>query len=76
MATHLRNANYYVLPSDNEGLGLSLLEAMASGLICIATHCPGPAEIIKDGVNGFLVEKSTAGVTQGLKRAISLSPKK
>jgi glycosyltransferase involved in cell wall biosynthesis len=34
-----------------------LIEAMASGLPCVAYDCPiGPRAIINDGVNGFLIE--------------------
>lgn len=52
-----REAAIYVLPSRSEGLGLVLLEAGSFGLPLVAFDCPnGPREIIKDGVNGFLVE--------------------
>jgi glycosyltransferase involved in cell wall biosynthesis len=43
-----------VLPSLNEGLGLSLIEAMAAGTPCIGANSGGIREIISDGVNGFL----------------------
>ena len=69
----LRMSDIYVLSSDNEGLSLALLESMASGLICISTKCPGSGEAIEDGVNGFLVEKSSEGVYEGLMKALNLS---
>jgi glycosyltransferase involved in cell wall biosynthesis len=43
-----------VLPSRNEGLGLTLIEAMAAGVPCIGAESGGIREIIDDGVNGFL----------------------
>lgn len=49
-------ASIFVLSSDFEGMPNTLLEAMAVGLPCIATNCPtGPADIINDEINGFLV---------------------
>ena len=56
VATLYSNASVLVMTSRSEGLGLVLLEAMASGLPCVAYDCPiGPRSIITDGVNGFLV---------------------
>jgi glycosyltransferase involved in cell wall biosynthesis len=43
-----------VLPSKDEGLGLTLIEAMAAGVPCIGADSGGIREIIDDGVNGFL----------------------
>lgn len=43
-----------VLPSVNEGLGLTLIEAMAAGVPCIGADSGGIREIIDDGVDGFL----------------------
>lgn len=49
-------ANFFVLPSINEGFGLSVVEAMSDKLLVIASNVGGIPEIIKDSVNGFLVE--------------------
>lgn len=43
------------LPSDEEGFGMVVVEAMACGVPVIATRCGGPEEIISEGQDGFLV---------------------
>ncbi|GBD86473.1 GDP-mannose-dependent alpha-(1-6)-phosphatidylinositol monomannoside mannosyltransferase [bacterium BMS3Abin03] len=42
---------------DKEGIPTVLMEAMATGLPCISTIHAGITELIKDGINGFLVEE-------------------
>jgi glycosyltransferase involved in cell wall biosynthesis len=68
----LRASDIYVLPSDEEGFGLALAEAMACELVCVATKTVGPSEIIEDGVNGFLTDLTYDGVLKGLDRALML----
>jgi glycosyltransferase involved in cell wall biosynthesis len=51
---YLQASDIYCLPSHLEGFSLALLEAMASGLICIATDIEGNNDAIKNGENGFL----------------------
>jgi glycosyltransferase involved in cell wall biosynthesis len=51
------NASFYIMTSHYEGFPMVLLEAMASGLPCVAYDCPcGPRAIIQNNENGFLVE--------------------
>lgn len=45
-----------VLPSYNEALPMTLLEAMTYGMPVIATRVGGIPEIVESGVNGILVE--------------------
>jgi glycosyltransferase involved in cell wall biosynthesis len=69
----LRASDIYVLPSDEEGFGLALVEAMACELVCVATRTVGPSEIMENGLNGFLVELTYDGVLKGLDQALRLS---
>jgi glycosyltransferase involved in cell wall biosynthesis len=51
----LNAADALVLPSVAEAFGLVLVEAMACGLPVIASRTPGPAAIVADGRNGWLI---------------------
>jgi glycosyltransferase involved in cell wall biosynthesis len=67
----LKSADIYILASDREGFGIALVEAMSTGLLCIATNCQGPAEILANDENGFLVAPTDEGVLAGLKKALN-----
>lgn len=69
LAQLYRDAIFFVLPSDEEGLGIVVLEAMASGLPVISTDCGGPATAVVNGETGFLtpvgnVESLTVAMQQ------------
>lgn len=50
-------SSFYVMTSRSECFPLVLLEAIESGLPCIAYDCPiGPSEIVENNYNGFLIE--------------------
>lgn len=50
-------ADLMVLPSYIEGLGIVLLEALATGTPVVAMEAQGVTEIIKDNFNGYLSQK-------------------
>jgi glycosyltransferase involved in cell wall biosynthesis len=52
----LATADAFILPSYNEGLPMSMLEAMAWGLPAIVTPVGGIPEVVRHNRNGLLVE--------------------
>ncbi|PLZ75849.1 glycosyltransferase [Fischerella thermalis WC217] len=54
----LRSADVYILPSLVEGLSLSLLEAMACGVACLATDVGADGEVLEKGAGVILNPKS------------------
>jgi glycosyltransferase involved in cell wall biosynthesis len=53
---YFRAADIFVLPSVREGLPIALLEAMSSGLPCVASRLDGSTDVlIEDRVTGVLV---------------------
>ncbi len=55
--THLfyKIMDIFLLTSFSEGTAMTLLEAMASGLPCIATNAGGNPEIVRDRETGFII---------------------
>jgi glycosyltransferase involved in cell wall biosynthesis len=63
----LRRARLFVLPSRTEGISLTILEAMASGLPVLTTNVGGNPEILRCGTTGLLVPSANpAALANGL----------
>lgn len=51
----LRAMDIFALPSRSEGFSYALIEAMEANLPCVASRVGIAPELIRDGINGFLV---------------------
>jgi glycosyltransferase involved in cell wall biosynthesis len=71
VATILTAADIFVLPSHFEGLPMSVIEAMLSGLPVVATNIRGPREQVVHEITGLLVPpKSVALLAKALNRLV------
>lgn len=52
----LKNVSFYILPSYNEGMPMSVLEGMAYKNITISTNVGGIPKVIESGKNGIIIE--------------------
>ncbi len=63
-----------ILPSIRDQWGLVVNEAMASGLpVIVSNRCGCVDDIVKDGINGFIVEPTEKGILEGLEKFYLLS---
>jgi len=67
----IKSFDLFVMSSVTEGLGTSLLDAMACGCPIVATRAGGIPEIVEDGVNGQLVApRDAAALAAAIVRAL------
>ncbi len=74
LRTYLGRCTVFVLPSDYETFGISLLEAMACSKPVVASDIPGPREIVDESVNGLLFERGNASDLAAKLRACLQNP--
>lgn len=68
------DADLYLFPSYNEGLPLSVLEAMAFGLPVVTSAAGGLSEFFKNGEMGFITEKLEPKILATLIRRLINDP--
>jgi glycosyltransferase involved in cell wall biosynthesis len=52
----------FLIPSEQEGLAIVGIEAMACGVPVISTKCGGPEAYVQHGINGYLCEFDSAEI--------------
>ena len=63
-------ADVFVFPSFREGLSVSVMEAMASGLPIVCSRIRGNTDMVEDGVNGYLTEPGNPDSIAGALRRL------
>ncbi|MGN0729939.1 glycosyltransferase [Treponema sp.] len=67
VADYCRISDVLVMPSHQEGLPLSMIESIATGLPVVASKIRGHTDVIEDCVNGFLFgENDSAGFAKAI----------
>ena len=56
VAPYLQAAHLFVMPSRYEGFGIVYMEALGAGLPVLATTAGAASEMVRSGVNGYLVD--------------------
>lgn len=70
----LQSMDVFVLPSLNEGISNTILEAMACGLPVLATAVGGNVELVEDGVTGEFFQPTDASALADLLVKYALDP--
>lgn len=63
----LSYANIFVSPRVSEGVGMTFLEAMATGCAVLAYDAPSMNEYISSGLNGFLISAAQSSIISRIK---------
>lgn len=71
---YLQASDLFVFPSENEALGISLIEAMSCGLPAIASDTGGIPEVVQHLINGILIEPGSSDAIVGAVRDLLDQP--
>lgn len=63
-------SNIFINTSKHEGIPMSVLEAMSAGVPIIAPYVGGLPEVVRDGIDGFLIRER--GVAAFVERCVEL----
>lgn len=72
MDTYFKSVDCYVLPSLNEAFGLVVPEAAANSKPSIVSSTAGASELIKEGENGFVFDRSKTPVKNLVQKLIEV----
>lgn len=67
----MESSDIFVLPSLFEGMPMTLIEAMGTGMPILASNVGGIPDMIENEKSGLLCEPTVEGVAAGLERLIS-----
>jgi glycosyltransferase involved in cell wall biosynthesis len=70
LARFYRELDLFVVPSEQEGLSIVALEAMAAGLPVVSTRCGGPEDFVIDGETGLLAAHDAVSVAAAIRRLV------
>lgn len=55
----MKSCDIFIFPSKREGLSVALMEAMACGLLCIASNIRGNSDLMNSYAYGYMFESNT-----------------
>jgi len=67
----LHNADIFVLPSTYEGMPMTLIEAMGTGLPIVASDVGGVSDMVRNEKTALLIKPNVEGITNALKLLIN-----
>lgn len=68
---YLQNADVFLLPSKYEGMPMTIIEAMGTGLPVVASAVGGVPDMLTDGESGILVPCDPDAVCQAVSRLLA-----
>ena len=70
-STYYRDVDLCLLPSNYEGLPMTIIEAMSFGKPVVASNVGGISEIVKNGINGYVSENTVQDFSKHIEMVFS-----